>query len=952
MSVTDFIPGQRWISNTEPELGLGLVVSNADRRVTIQFPAAEEERTYATNNAPVSRVEYPVGDTIHTRHGQRVIITERIEKNSCLIYFGQDEEGNELIVPELDLESSVQFSRPQDRLFAGQVDKLSQFRLRIDTLNYHHEQQSADTYGLSGARVQLLPHQFYIAHDIANRYAPRVLLADEVGLGKTIEAGLVIHQQLITGRASRVLITVPDSLIYQWLVEMLRRFNLQFSIMDELRCTAMELSGTDNPFDSAQLVLCTQSMIANNPERVSQMLDCQWDMMIVDEAHHLIWNEEEPSKLYQAVEQLASNIPSLLLLTATPEQLGLESHFARLRLLDPDRYNSLDKFRDEQSQYETVNELVQQLLAEDGINNLATQPSLQAQLDDYLGKGASEKLLNEADQQAALELCINHLLDRHGTGRVLFRNTRDTVTGFPTRILVPHPLEMPAQLESAAADASIEDILRPEKLLGDFWLDEDPRVAWLDEWLKAHRLEKALLICSNADTAQALEEYIRLRKGVRSAVFHEKMTLINRDRAAAYFADDEDYAQVLVCSEIGSEGRNFQFAQHLIMFDLPLNPDLLEQRIGRLDRIGQKHDVQIHVPFYENSAQAVLLRWFDEGINAFRHTCPAGRELFQQFEDMITSLIMDGVDEDAFEELINASQKAAGDIMTRLQAGRDRLLEMSSCRPAKAEQLLESVELHEKRMQLRDFMERVFDQFGVDQQSDGAHSVILQPTDQMTEHRFPGLPDDGCKATYSREQALSREDIQFMSWENPMVTGSFDMIMGSDFGNTTVCTVKLPPLQPGTILVEAIFVLYCAAPKALNLQRFQNQATVRVVIDSNNNDLSQIITPDHLNKLGERVKRHVAQNMIRLGREQIAGVLQKAETEALKQQQPLIDQAVTKASSMLDEEVERLEALLEVNPSIREEEVAHLKAKRDQILTHLQDAQLRMDAIRIAVVRE
>lgn len=80
MSVTDFIPGQRWISNTEPELGLGLVVSNADRRVTIQFPAAEEERTYATNNAPVSRVEYPVGDTIHTRHGQRVIITERIEK--------------------------------------------------------------------------------------------------------------------------------------------------------------------------------------------------------------------------------------------------------------------------------------------------------------------------------------------------------------------------------------------------------------------------------------------------------------------------------------------------------------------------------------------------------------------------------------------------------------------------------------------------------------------------------------------------------------------------------------------------------------------------------------------------------------------------------------------------------------------------------------------------------
>ena len=953
MAVTEFIPGQRWISNTEAELGLGIITSNLDRRVTILFPAAEEERTYATDNAPVSRVEYPVGESVQTAEGVEFEITERLEKNGCIIYFGKDKEGNELIVPELELDSTVQFNRPQDRLFAGQVDKLSRYRLRLDTLEHHHRLQKSPAYGLSGGRVQLLPHQFYIAHEVANRFAPRVLLADEVGLGKTIEAGLILHQQLISGRAQRVLITVPDSLVYQWLIEMLRRFNLRFSIMDELRCTAMEMSGTDNPFESAQLILCTQSFINDNAERIEQILACQWDMLIVDEAHHLVWSETETSPLYRTIETLASNIPSLLLLTATPEQLGIESHFARLRLLDPDRYSDLAQFREEQTHYAEVNTLVQKLIAENGVALLANDTALQAELNGYLGEETSAALIEAAQSgegDTALEECINHLLDRHGTGRVLFRNTRDAVEGFPRRELHTYPLEAPLQLMTDTAEATLQQVLQPEYLIGEDWLEQDPRVTWLDNWLKDHRLEKTLLICASADSAQALEEYIRLRKGVRSAVFHEKMTLINRDRAAAYFADEEEYAQVLVCSEIGSEGRNFQFAQHLIMFDLPLNPDLLEQRIGRLDRIGQKHDVQIHVPYYENSAQAILLRWLDEGINAFRHTCPAGQLLLNQFEDTLTSLLLDGADEAIFQELITASQAASKQILDELKEGRDRLLEMSSCRPAQAEALLEAVAEYEQRGQLVDYMERVFDQFGVDQQTHGLHSVILQPTDQMIHHRFPGLSDDGCTATYSREEALGREDMQFLNWEHPMVSGAMEMITGSEFGNTAVCTVKLPPLQPGTLLVETIFVLYCAAPRALNLQRYQPQATVRVLFDSNGNNLTQIITSEHLNKLGERVKRHASQNLIRHGREQIASVLEKAETAAERQQDTLIAAALEKATHQLDEEVERLQALIKVNPSIREDELSQLLANRESILNHLRTSKLKMDAVRIAVV--
>ncbi len=193
------------------------------------------------------------------------------------------------VVPELDLNSFVQFSKPQERLFAGQIDKNRAYKLRLDTLRYYREQQQSPVAGLLGARIQLLPHQLYIANEIASRYAPRVLLADEVGLGKTIEAGLIIHQQLITGRAGRVLIAVPDSLVHQWLVEMLRRFNLFFTIMDEERCVALVESGAENPFESAQLVLCSLSFLSGQPGRLEQAADAGWDLLVVDEAHHLEW---------------------------------------------------------------------------------------------------------------------------------------------------------------------------------------------------------------------------------------------------------------------------------------------------------------------------------------------------------------------------------------------------------------------------------------------------------------------------------------------------------------------------------------------------------------------------------------------------------------------------------------------------------------------------------------
>lgn len=197
-------------------------------------------------------------------------------------------------------------------------------------------------------------------------------------------------------------------------------------------------------------------------------------------------------------------------------------------------------------------------------------------------------------------------------------------------------------------------------------------------YLTSHRSQKVLVICAKAATALQLEQVLREREGIRAAVFHEGMSIIERDRAAARFAEEDTGAQVLLCSEIGSEGRNFQFASHMVMFDLPFNPDLLEQRIGRLDRIGQAHDIQIHVPYLEKTAQSVLVRWYHEGLDAFEHTCPTGRTIYDSVYNDLINYLASPDETEGFDDLIKNCREQHEALKAQLEQGRDRLLEIHS----------------------------------------------------------------------------------------------------------------------------------------------------------------------------------------------------------------------------------------------------------------------------------
>lgn len=945
LSIHSFCPGQRWVSNTEAELGLGIIVDADERLVEISFPAAGERRQYAVNNSPLNRVIYHPGDEVSTIDNQGFTITSLEQDDGILNYHGQLANGEAISVSELELTSFIQFNAPKDRLFAGQMDSPRSFSLRYRTLKELEEIQRQPVQGLAGARVQLLPHQLYIAEQVASRFAPRVLLADEVGLGKTIEAGLVIHKQLFTGMAQRVLIVLPDSLVHQWLVEMLRRFNLSFSIIDENRCQALEEDV--NPFESSQLIICQLSFLSGSPERLQQALECDWDLLVVDEAHHLEWSPEVVSPEYQCVSELSAHSRGLLLLTATPEQLGIEGHFARLQLLDPDRYPDFARYQEEESSYVGVNQLVTALQSR---NNLNTED--EQQLQSWLGEHQWQHYqhLHNNDAAEAADYAVARLLDQHGTGRVLMRNTRDNVAGFPERELIPHPLPKPEHWEDdySQSDYGLDSVLQPEKQLGLTWLNHDSRVPWLKDWLKQNRRQKTLLICHDADTALDLESHIRLRVGVSSAVFHEGMSLLERDRAAAYFADEEDGADILICSEIGSEGRNFQFAQHLILFDLPGNPDLLEQRIGRLDRIGQRNRVNIHAPFFEGTAQELLLNWYHRGLDAFEHACPAAHSLRAQFAEALEAALQHPETAD-WEGLIVDTASACASLNKTLAEGRNHLLELSSFNQQHADELVDNIARHENDGELLDYLDKVFDSYGVESETHSEAALIIRPGDHMREGHFPGLPEEGFSATVSREKALQRDDLQFLSWEHPMVVSAMDMIRSGEKGNTCICSIKLPPLKPGNLLLEAVFTMNYQAPKQLQISRYMPIQAIRIVVDTNDKDFSAIIQSEHFNKLGQKIPKRTAQEIARQGRDAITGLIDAAEKLAAPQQELQRQQALDAANLQLGDELERLQALAQVNPNIRQEEIEHLINQRDLITTAIGDAQLQLDAIRVAL---
>ncbi len=1006
----DYCLGQRWISESEPELGLGSVQRVTAQTVTLKFGASDETREYARDNAPLRRVRFRVGDTITCRQNTRSVVQAVAERGGLIFYHS---DGRELC--ETELSDAISFNKPEERLLAGRLDATEVFDLRVAALGHQHRRRKSRVRGFVGGRIELIPHQLYLASEVAGRLVPRVLLADEVGLGKTIEACLILHRLILTHRAQRVLILVPESLVHQWFVELLRRFNLWFHIFDEDRCDAIETADPEaNPFLDDQLVLASIGLFTSKEQRVQQALAAGWDLLVVDEAHHLGWSPGATSPEYALVEALGRQTPGLLLLTATPEQLGVASHFARLRLLDPDRFYDLDEFVKEAAHYREVAGLAEKLQGDHKLT--ARDEKLLARILADTEENVRSKLERLAPGAGGVrgEL-LESLLDQHGTGRVMFRNTRATITGFPRRVARLCPLNAPAddpsRLDSLAREFS-EDT-KPDaatKLLASpareqpaerrdpalrepetreagasrsesgaslergsgtgvspvssgshgrdaratttafpAWdFSKDPRLDWLADLLLKVEPLKVLLICRTQAKVLAIDAALRQRLNVTQAVFHEGLSLVQRDRNAAWFAE-EDGARILICSEIGSEGRNFQFAHHLVLFDLPLDPELLEQRIGRLDRIGQTTEIQVHVPFVTGSSQEVLARWYHEGLNAFEKNLHGGHELLEQFGSRVHDLAQDFHETEAtarveLDRLVAETQTARKELATRLEQGRDRLLELNSFRPKVSAGLAREIRDRDGDRSLDAFMIAVFDHYAVQVEELAARTYRLGSAGVFADS-FPGLPTDGLTVTCDRPRALAREDVQFLTWDHPLVTGALDLLLGSEQGNSSFA--RWPDAKTAALYVETIYLLECIAPPPLHVDRFLPPTPLRVLVDHRGNDLGKSIPPEMLGRHLKHGAAHALLDQSELREEVLPHLIRKAHALANRQVPGIIALARKEMTTQLEHEVARLHELRKVNRSVRAEEIELLVQQQRDLDQHLSSARLRLDAIRL-----
>ena len=939
--------GQRCLSEREPELGLGLVAELDRTRITIEFPATREKRIYARGTPVLKRVQFAAGETVASRAGEKFVVAAVEEAAGLLTYVGPTgQRVREDVISDLTSVAS-----PAERLMAAQAEPSAVFDLRLRALQAQARFRQSEVRGFLGGRIDLIPHQFYILHEVSNRQVPRVLLADEVGLGKTIEACLILQRLLATGRVKRALVLVPESLTHQWFVELLRRFNFWFTIFDEPRCADVEASDPGkNPFLSSQLALASVTFLASMNNRRAQVVEAGWDLVIVDEAHHLGWTPEEASPEYQFVEQLARKAPGLLLLTATPTQLGLAGHFARLRLLDPHRYEDYESFVDESADFGAVAVIAEKIV--DGKPLGAADQKALRQLFDRDPETLATHLADlTAGKPGAREALLRTLLDQHGTGRVVFRNTRAAMTGFPKRQYCPVPLAdaSPTLLARVARELQAEETGEIASLR--YAYKDDPRLDWLVGFLKKIAPAKVLLICRSERKVLALEAAIKEKLNLNIGLFHEGLPLIQRDRQAAWFAEPAG-AQLLLCSEIGSEGRNFQFAHHLVLFDLPLNPGLVEQRIGRLDRIGQTETIRLHVPYLEGGSDEAVANWYQLGLNAFEAPLHGGNDYADAFSLRLLELATaygEGrlkkkarAQLDAFNTETEAFRAA---LQLKLKQGRDRLLELNSFNREVAHTVLNQVRAADADPTLKKILTDLLEHFGVTIKEHEDGDVNLN-ADRAYVEGFPSIPRDGMLATYQRKRAIAREDIRFLSADHPLVQDTIDLLVDSPAGTTAFCVLEA---DKPNLLLEAVFVLETVADARWHVDQFLAPTPVRVLVDIHGHDLTDDVLYSRLNADVEDAPLPRFLERPGFNGTLLKNLVTAATERATAQTLTLKKAAREKAAATLTADLQRLVELGKLNDNVRPDEIELAKKQVLQVRTAIEQARLRLDSLRLIV---
>ena len=446
------------------------------------------------------------------------------------------------------------------------------------------------------------PHQIRTVERALRQMRGRALLCDEVGLGKTIEAGLILYEYILRGLVHSALILTPSSLLDQWREELVRKFDLPFMRQDHPDFQAASHAWTTFPYIVASL-----DTAKREPHR-AQILQASYDLVVVDEAHHL---KNRNTQAWKFVSQL--NKKYILLLTATPIENSMDELFNLITLLKPGQLLTASEYkrkfvgRKDPLQPQNVPELKRLIQTVMIRNRRSTTGVIE------VGRTADTMILppNRAEQEFYLRLTAYLKHSRGQTGRP------GAFPAFMVKNLLRQAgssaaCTVPTLRKLVAADsaASLEFVRLSE-------LAQQPltsaKMEHLTQLLK-HAEDQTVVFTSFLETHQAIASVLYARQ-IAFTSFHGSMSRAEKEASIQRFRDG---IPVLLSTESGGEGRNLQFCHRLINFDIPWNPMRLEQRIGRLHRIGQNHPVQVTNLVAAGTMEQHILHILDEKINMFQ----------------------------------------------------------------------------------------------------------------------------------------------------------------------------------------------------------------------------------------------------------------------------------------------------------------------------------------------
>ena len=758
--------GDRLTHRENPGLGPGRVASVSGRHMEVEFPSTGARLRLAADSPALALLELRPGQRVRRHPSGLEARLGEIRGGRALLSDGTEAALDDLWpVDETDL---------VERLAAGDLDRVEDFALRLDALHLARLREAEGLGSFLGGRIRLFPHQLHVAERATRQETVRWLLADEVGLGKTVEACLVLDHLIRTGRIERCLVVAPSTLTVQWLGELWRKYQQVFVLLDEdrLKDVAKDYGRGFNPFDAHRRVVVSLEMMAAEPRLTRWAVEAGIDLLVVDEAHHLRRPRGHAGDAaYRAVEPIARQGRHVLLLTATPLEDDTHGFFRLLQLLRPDEFESEESFTARLAAGQALPPCTSSTRRADigGLPPRAAQPVALAE-----GEWAAQRALEE-------ELGAQPVANALERQRKADRLRRGLASG-AALLAVLKPEEKKLAALARAADAA------------------DPRIAWLAASARAwkERGEKTLVFAAHLDTLELLRTELSRRAQLATAGFHERLSPARRDIEVAQFRLPSG-PSLLVSTEAGGEGRNFEFCHRLVLFDLPWNPATVEQRIGRLDRIGRTREVEIVFFPPPSGLGAQVARAFEQ-VGLFREALAGLEPELASLDAAIEAVAVDGGD----GAPIAAALLEAGRARDRVHEAVYQELHRERYRPEMAGAILARVPpqldaLHEE------VVSTACERLGLRaDEHPSARTWSIELGGESLIDSLPGVSGGASfLGTFDRETAVADESLDFFAAGHPLVEGLLAHLEDGALGRVAVLSVSI-----GTETGQGLLALY------------------------------------------------------------------------------------------------------------------------------------------------